>query len=92
MKIVALERPSDYEKYYLLKEYGPYQIDLLFDHITPGKIYDGEIAKEKYTSKNKPDKCYYLIKCDDGKWRNVVSIFFITLEECREKKLKELGI
>jgi hypothetical protein len=34
----------------------------------------------------------YVIKCLDNRWRKVYAHDFITIEELRESKLKELGI
>jgi hypothetical protein len=34
----------------------------------------------------------YIIKCLDNKWRKVYAHNFITIEDLREFKLKELGI
>jgi hypothetical protein len=34
----------------------------------------------------------YIVRCNDGKYRNFVAEYFLTIEDWREKKLKELGI
>jgi len=59
--------------------------------VTPGKIYDGDLVPtiiDRITMEPVPPS--YIIRCDDGKSRKMDASFFITVEELREKKLKEL--
>lgn len=55
---------------------------LHYNFITIGKIYDAEVY----------DVYYYSIIDDNGRKSNFYKGCFITIEELREKKLKELGI
>jgi len=34
----------------------------------------------------------YIVRCNDGKYRKVYAEYFLTIEDWREKKLKELEI
>ena len=50
--------------------------------LTVGKIYET----------NGGPSAMYSVICDDGVLRAFSTSRFITVDECREKKLKELGI
>jgi hypothetical protein len=81
-------------KLYLIKI--PFGIDSnrLF---TINKWYEGDLIPSSFPSvsvfKNLgPRPPSYIIKCDDGNYRNIVGNCFLTLEEFREKQLNEIGI
>jgi hypothetical protein len=74
MKIVLIKIPFGHE-----------------DLLTIGNVYSGEVSPQIYDPNTfllKPPA--YIVKCDDGKFRKVETDFFITLEECREIKLKQI--
>jgi hypothetical protein len=83
-------------KLYLIKlppfghqEY-PYSLPELF---TINKWYEGDLTPTMYDPQTlKPAPPSYVVRCNDGNYRKVDVEYFITLEEFRENKLKELGI
>jgi len=61
------------------------------DLFTIGNVYSGELSPKLYDPNTlvlKPPA--YIVKCNDGKLRKVEAEFFITLEEWREIKLKQI--
>lgn len=67
--------------------------DRIITELTPNKIYDVELTPkmhDPYTFKE--SQPYYIVKCDDGKYRKMGAHMFKTLDEIREEKLKQLGI
>jgi len=52
------------------------------------KWYEGEYGTQTLEPKLKR----YIVKCDDGELRKIEGEYFITQEECRERKLNEIGI
>jgi hypothetical protein len=60
---------------------------------TVGKCYDGDLVPTIYDPQTlQPAPASYVVRCDDGYNRKVDALYFITLEEWRQKKLEELGI
>ncbi len=79
MKLVLIKKPI-----------YPTSTEELF---TVGKCYDGDLVPIQYDPQTlQPAPASYVIKCDDGYNRKVDALYFITLEELRQKKLEELGI
>ena len=60
--------------------------------LTPGKWYCATLSPIMYDPNTLEPHIVYLVTCDDGKMRKVSTKHFITQEEWREMKLKELGI
>lgn len=61
--------------------------------ITKGKVYEGDLTPVIYdTYTLKPCDPSYVVICDDKKYRKYDSVFFITLEENRDIKLKKLEV
>jgi hypothetical protein len=58
-----------------------------------GKLYSLSLNKE-YVAELVGRKTgdWYKIKCDDGHIREFSTNYFITIEEMRDKKLKDLGL
>ena len=58
-----------------------------------GKLYSLSLNKE-YVAELVGRKIgdWYKIKCDDGHIREFSTNYFITIEEMRDKKLKDLGL
>jgi hypothetical protein len=54
-------------------------------HLSFDKSYECEFIAAKYED-------WYVIKCDDGLTRQFATFHFLTIDEIRENKLKELGI
>jgi hypothetical protein len=59
---------------------------------TVGKWYDAEPTPIMYDPNTFKPYEGYIVICNDGNWRKVDSKYFITQQEWREMKLKELGI
>ena len=60
---------------------------------TINKWYDGDLTPTMYDPQTlQPAIPSYIVKCNNNKWIKVDTKYFITQEEWREKKLKELGI
>ena len=82
-------------KIYLIKipPFGSQSISDPSDFFTVGEWYDGDLGPITYDPKTlQPTPASYIVRCNDGYWRKVGAEYFITLEECREMKLNELGI
>jgi hypothetical protein len=79
MKLVLIKKPI-----------YPTSTEELF---TLGKCYDGDLTPIEYDPQTlQPAPASYVVRCDDGYMRKVDALYFITLEELRQKKLEELGI
>lgn len=62
-------------------------------YITEGKVYEGDLIPSMYDPNTlQPLKLNYFIFCDDDLYRKFDSELFITLEESRNIKLKELEV
>jgi hypothetical protein len=58
-----------------------------------GKMYECELTPTIYDPMTlQPSKPYYVVKCEDGKFRRYDAENFKDIQEVREEKLKELGI
>jgi len=68
--------------------------DIILDnYLTIGNIYDCELCPKMYDPYTYEQvQPYYIVKCDDDKYRKIDVHFFTTLEEMRDNKLDELGI
>lgn len=64
------------------------------DHILiMGKMYECELTPKIYNPLTfQLDKPSYIVRCEDGKYRNYYAEYFKDIVELREEKLKELGI
>ena len=72
----------------------------LYSLLTVGKIYECELCPGPdiydhlysifLAEKFQPSPPTYLVKCDDGKFRKINVVHFITLEELREQKLNKI--
>ena len=64
------------------------------DHILiKGKMYECEFTPTMYDPNTyQPAKPYYIVRCEDGKFRKYDAEHFRDIEEVRAEKLKELGI
>lgn len=64
------------------------------DHILiKGNMYECELTPTLYDPNTyKPVKPHYIVRCEDGKFRKYATEHFRDIVECREEKLKELGI
>ena len=61
--------------------------------LTLNHCYEGDLTPTIYNPQTlQPAPPYYVVKCNDDKFRKVDGEYFITLEEFRDKKLNELGI
>ena len=54
-------------------------------HLTNDKFYKSELRKTKYND-------WFIIKCDDGLTREFSTLHFISIEDIRDQKLKNLGL
>lgn len=60
------------------------------DHILiKGKIYKCDLYPKPGM---KPSEPYYIVACEDGKFRKYNAEYFVDISEARADKLKELGI
>jgi len=77
-------------KLYLIKEFS----DESWKEVLPvNNWYEGELTPTIYDPQTlQPAPRHYIIKCSDGKFRKAGVEHFLTQEEFREMKLKELGI
>ena len=56
-----------------------------------GKIYEGDLTPTIYDPQTlKPSEPFYIVKCDDGKYRKFMAEYFLTLEEWRELQLNKI--
>ena len=64
------------------------------DHILiKGNMYECELTPTLYDPTTlKPAGPYYIVTCEDGKFRKYAGEHFLDIVEWREEKLKELGI
>ena len=64
------------------------------DHILiKGNMYECELTPTLYDPTTlKPAGPYYIVTCEDGKFRKYAAEYFRDIVEIREEKLKELGI
>ena len=64
------------------------------DHILiKGNMYECELTPTLYDPTTlKPAGPYYIVRCEDGKFRKYAAEYFRDIVEIREEKLKELGI
>lgn len=64
------------------------------DHILiKGNMYECELTPTLYDPTTlKPTGPYYIVTCEDGKFRKYAAEHFRDRVEWREEKLKELGI
>ena len=64
------------------------------DHILiMGNMYECELTPTLYDPTTlKPAGPYYIVTCEDGKFRKYAAEYFRDIVEWREEKLKELGI
>ena len=64
------------------------------DHILiMGNMYECELTPTLYDPTTlKPAGPYYIVTCEDGKFRKYAAEHFRDIVEWREEKLKELGI
>ena len=64
------------------------------DHILiKGKMYECEFTPTMYDPNTfQPAKPYYIVRCEDGKFRKYDVEHFRDIVEVRVDKLKELGI
>lgn len=60
---------------------------------TVGKWYEGELTPTIYDPQTlQPTPASYIDKCNDSNFRKVSHEYFISLEEFRERQLKELSL
>ena len=58
-----------------------------------GNMYECELTPTLYDPTTlKPTGPYYIVRCEDGKFRKYATEHFRDIVEWREEKLKELGI
>jgi hypothetical protein len=71
------------------------------DLLTINKWYEGNLTPLLRSALNRtiydpqtlqPVPPSYIVRCNDGKYRKVDAEYFLTIEDWREKKLKELEI
>ena len=63
------------------------------DLLTINKWYEGDLTPTIYDPQTlQPVPPSYIVRCNDGKYRKVYAEYFLTIEDWREKKLKELEI
>ncbi len=64
------------------------------DHILiKGNMYECELTPTMYDPTTlQPSEPYYIVTCEDGKFRKYAAEHFRDIVEWREEKLKELGI
>ena len=64
------------------------------DHILiKGKMYECELTPTIYDPNTlQPTEPFYIVRCEDGKFRKYAAEHFRDIVEWREEKLKELGI
>ena len=64
------------------------------DHILKvGSMYECELTPTMYDPNTlQPSEPYYIVTCEDGKFRKYAAEYFRDIVEMREEKLKELGI
>ena len=83
-------------KLYLIKKitHTPWPYNKTYDDIlTLNNWYEGDLTPTMYDPQTlQPSNPYYIVKCNDGKCRKILAEYFITQEELRDKKLKELDI
>lgn len=62
--------------------------------LTINKWYEGDPAAITYDPKTfqPTPTLLYIVRCNDGNYRRVSAEYFLTLQDWREKKLKELEI
>lgn len=66
-------------------------LDWSICHLTPGKIYDGELTPVVYDPQTlQPAPPCYIVICDDGKSRKIDSHYFSKLDELREEKINQI--
>ena len=60
-------------------------------YLEKGKIYEGDLTPTIYDPQTlKPSEPFYIVKCDDGKYRKFMAEHFLTLEEWRESQLNKI--
>jgi len=60
------------------------------DHILiKGKIYECDLYPKPGM---KPSEPYYIVSCEDGRFRKYSAEYFVDISKARAEKLKELGI
>ena len=58
---------------------------------TVGKWYEGELVPTIYDPQTlQPAPASYIVNCNDGYNRKIDALYFITLEEWRERQLNKL--
>lgn len=64
------------------------------DHILiKGNMYECELTPTMYDPNTyQPTGPFYIVRCEDGKFRKYAAEHFRDIVEIREEKLKELGI
>ena len=68
-------------------------VDEMAYYVKSGNFYEGELTPIVYDPVTyEPVAPSYVIKCGDGKFRKMDAKNFMTIEEFRDKKLKDLGL
>ncbi len=58
---------------------------------TVGEWYEGELTPTIYDPQTlKPAPPAYIVRCNDANYRKVDCVYFITLEEFRERQLNKI--
>jgi hypothetical protein len=58
-----------------------------------GNMYECELTPTMYDPNTyQPVEPYYIVRCEDDKFRKYYAEYFIDIVELRDEKLKELGI
>ena len=58
---------------------------------TVGKWYEGDLVPTIYDPQTlQPAPASYIVKCNDGYNRKIDALYFITLEEWRERQLNKI--
>ena len=58
-----------------------------------GNMYECELTPTLYGPNTlQPTGPFYIVRCEDGKFRKYAAEHFLDIVEIREEKLKELGI
>lgn len=72
-----------------MKLVARYTLDI---YLEKGKIYEAiSKAPTIYDPQTlKPSEPFYIVKCDDGKYRKLMAEHFLTLEEWRESQLNKI--
>ena len=60
-------------------------------YLEKGKIYEGDLTPTIYDPQTlKPSEPFYIVKCDDGKYRKFMAEHFLTLEEWRNQQIDKI--